>query len=103
MTVRLDIYIFAANGLRKSENLVRAEKRSVEPSEEAPPSMADPTEDEGNEADNCSEPPASESKPKSKAKTRADCGSGKVVSRLHVEMTRADALQERFGSCLVKS
>ena len=47
-------------------HLVRAEKRSVEPREEAPQSMAGSTEVEGNEADNCSEPPASESKPKSK-------------------------------------
>ena len=66
---------------------MRAEKRSVEPREEAPPSMAGSTEVEGNEADNCSEPPASESKPKSKAKTRADGGSGKVVSQLQLEMT----------------
>ena len=66
---------------------MRAEKRSVEPREEAPQSMAGSTEVEGNEADNCTEPPASESKPKSKAKTRADGGSGKVLSQLQVEMT----------------
>ena len=82
---------------------MRAEKRSVEPREEAPPSRAGSTEVEGNEADNCSEPQASESKHTSKAKTRANGGSGKVVSRLKVEMTRADDLQERFGSCFVKS
>ena len=82
---------------------MRAEKRSVEPREEAPPSMAGSTEVEGNEADNFSEPPASESKPKSKAKTRADGGSGKVVSQLQVEMMRADDLQERFGSSLAET
>ena len=52
---------------------MRAEKRSVEPRKEAPPSMADSTE--------------VESKPTSKAKTRADGGSGKVVSQLQLEMT----------------
>ena len=49
--------------------------RAVEPGGQAPPSMADSTEVEGNAAHNNSEPPASQSKPKSMAKTRADGGS----------------------------